>query len=83
MAVDVKTFDLMNVVDRLLRSQVYFLREERDGPIKIGFAADVVKRLHGLQQGNPSALRVVATMIGGIKEERFCAILGEIVAWCV
>jgi hypothetical protein len=62
--------DLLRVIFRLLRSQVYFLREARDGPIKIGYAGNVVKRMLRLQQGNPSALRVYATLPGGRGEER-------------
>jgi hypothetical protein len=63
-------FDLWMVICRLLQSQVYFLREEEDGPIKIGYADNVIRRMYRLQQGNPSVLRVIATMPGANEQEK-------------
>jgi hypothetical protein len=61
---------LWSIMVRLLQSQVYFIREDDNGPIKIGYAKNVLTRLSQLQPGNPSALRVVATVPGGEPEEK-------------
>jgi hypothetical protein len=52
--------DMLAITTRLVQPQVYFLREEEDGPIKIGYAANALLRLSRLQAGNPSVLRVGA-----------------------
>ncbi|MFN3582904.1 GIY-YIG nuclease family protein [Phenylobacterium sp.] len=41
---------------------VYVIGCRRD-PVKVGFAADVTKRLHALQTGSPKRLRVFGTVI--------------------
>jgi hypothetical protein len=52
------------------RDRVYFIQEGNGGPIKIGWAARVDRRLSQLQPGNPRPLRIAGTMPGGVKEER-------------
>lgn len=44
---------------------VYFIQEDEDGPIKIGVAVDVDKRLAMLQIGNSRQLRLLAIRDGG------------------
>ena len=51
------------------RRNVYFIGSEI-GPIKIGMAIDVGKRLISLQACSPCKLSVLATTTGGIKAER-------------
>ena len=51
-----------------MSSVVYFITYE-NGPIKIGVATDVKKRLSGLQTGCPFKLFVLATMAGDNSEE--------------
>lgn len=43
---------------------VYFVRSGEDGPVKIGYAADVLERVHGLQAGNPELLTIVRIVSG-------------------
>jgi hypothetical protein len=43
---------------------VYFVQEGDDGPIKIGWASDLVDRLERLQTGNPRELRIIASLPG-------------------
>jgi hypothetical protein len=62
-------FNAIMILVRLLEPQVYFVREDGDGPIKIGHAKTVLFRLVSLQTGNPRALRVIATMNGPRKME--------------
>lgn len=45
---------------------VYFVQEENDGPIKIGWAANPIKRLSSMQSGNPRKLQ----LLGAIKTRR-------------
>jgi hypothetical protein len=40
---------------------VYFIRSGTDGPIKIGKASDVMRRLSGLQSAHAEELRLLAT----------------------
>lgn len=50
---------------------VYFLQEEGEhGPIKVGWAYDVVHRMSEHQCGNPRALRLLGTCLGGEPRER-------------
>lgn len=49
---------------------VYFIRAGHDGPIKIGFATDMLKRLFGLQTSHARRLRVLATVPAGREVER-------------
>ena len=51
-------------------SYVYFVQDGADGPIKIGYAVDVTKRIASLQTGHHRALRVLLTIPGGPKVER-------------
>lgn len=60
------TFIEGNLCDR---STVYFIGST-DGPIKIGIALDVSKRLKGLQTSHPSKLAVLATTAGGREQEK-------------
>lgn len=50
--------------------KVYFLRSGARGPIKIGKARDVQRRVDEIKAGNPYELRVLAVMPGGRAEER-------------
>jgi hypothetical protein len=43
---------------------------EQDGPVKIGFAKDPVKRLRTMQTGNPRRLRVEHVLIGWMELEK-------------
>jgi hypothetical protein len=47
---------------------VYFIRHS-DGPVKIGIAYDVAKRLKALQTGHYADLTVLAVRTGGRKRE--------------
>lgn len=46
------------------KGYIYFVQAEGGGPIKIGHAFDVAKRLSELQIGAPQALQVIATTPG-------------------
>lgn len=48
---------------------VYFIGEE-DGPIKIGFAKDPIKRVRAMQAGNPRRLRIEHVLIGDMGLEK-------------
>ena len=41
---------------------VYFIQAETGGPIKIGVARDVLRRLDALQIGNPLTLRIIGVI---------------------
>ncbi len=45
----------------ILTTNVYFIQCET-GPVKIGFAKDISKRLSTLQSGNPNKLKIVKTI---------------------
>lgn len=47
----------------------YFIQEDADGPIKIGEAANPVKRLEQMQTGNPRELHVAAVILAGRNTE--------------
>jgi hypothetical protein len=47
------------------RERVYFVQAENGGPIKIGKATDVERRVADLQRTNPFTLRVLAVAEGG------------------
>lgn len=49
---------------------VYFVQSEHGGPIKIGHAEDLAKRLVGLQTSRPDRLVVLAAATGTIADER-------------
>lgn len=53
-----------------MEALVYFVQQGRDGPVKIGTAADPESRLFELQIGNPRELRLVAAVGGGLPLER-------------
>jgi len=42
---------------------VYFLRVGDDGPIKIGFTRDIIRRLRGLQTAHPEEIRLLAKIV--------------------
>ncbi|HYF40909.1 MAG TPA: GIY-YIG nuclease family protein [Ramlibacter sp.] len=50
---------------------VYFIREAPDGPVKIGHATNVARRLSSLQGGNPRRLEVIRVVAGGAHVERW------------
>lgn len=56
-------------------SFVYVAGEGDDGPVKVGVAKDPVKRIRGMQTGNPRRLRLEYVLIGHAHEE---ALLHEI-----
>lgn len=49
-------------------SVVYFIAAGDHGPIKIGFASNLRRRLHGLQTGNHEYLKVLGWISPGTKE---------------
>lgn len=49
---------------------VYFIQSEHGGPIKIGRADDLAKRLLGLQTSRPDKLVVLAAFPGTVADER-------------
>jgi hypothetical protein len=50
---------------------VYFVRNGAEGPIKIGFTrGSAQRRVRELQSGNPVRLQLLATISGGVAEER-------------
>lgn len=49
---------------------IYFIRSGDTGPIKIGLAKDVRRRLSGLQTGHPERLHLLHLFDGGAVEER-------------
>ncbi len=48
---------------------IYFLRDDKAGAIKIGYAADVAKRVRTLQTGNPTPLQLVGAIPGTMTDE--------------
>jgi len=48
---------------------VYFIRVGKDGPVKIGYAADAAIRLQQLQVCHPETLHLIRTIDGGSKGE--------------
>lgn len=52
------------VRDRTRTRSVYFVQAVDGGPIKIGAAFDVARRVDGLQVGSPQALHVLAVLPG-------------------
>lgn len=52
-----------------IESYVYFVQAVNGGPVKIGVARDVKKRLLGIQNGNPSELVVRNALPGDRVEE--------------
>lgn len=53
-----------------LKMAVYFVQPESGGPIKIGIARNVARRVASMQIGNHERLLVLATMPGGAAQER-------------
>jgi hypothetical protein len=49
---------------------IYFIQSEHGGPVKIGHADDLAKRLVGLQTARPDKLVVLATAPGSVRDER-------------
>lgn len=59
-------------IDPSLRETViYFIQSEHGGPIKIGHAEDLAKRLVQIQTSRPDALCVLASVPGTVEQERF------------
>jgi hypothetical protein len=50
---------------------IYFVQGESGGPIKIGFATDVKKRLASLQTGYPETLILLHSIPGNVKDEEY------------
>lgn len=57
--------------DRGPISGVYFIRRGESGPVKIGFSANVRKRVRSLQTGSAEPLKLLAVAEGGEQTERF------------
>lgn len=53
---------------KVVNRTVYFVQTE-SGPIKIGIAQDVQKRLRGLQVSTPDKLTLLCTAPGGVQAE--------------
>ena len=51
-------------------ARVYFIREGRDGPIKIGYSVDVAVRLSTLQSSSSRTLVLLGVVPGGAERER-------------
>jgi hypothetical protein len=49
---------------------VYFVQSGEDGPIKIGFAEDVARRVRELQTAHAARLRILAFIRGSMTTER-------------
>jgi len=49
-------------VDLSSSPYVYFIQQDKSGPIKIGFSANPVYRLRELQSGNPFELKIVGVI---------------------
>jgi len=49
---------------------IYFAQSGTDGPVKIGCADDIRKRMRALQTGNPDGITLLAVIPGGLPEER-------------
>jgi hypothetical protein len=47
--------------------RIYFVQAGKGGPIKIGLAGDVVRRLNSLQTANPETLFLLATALSGAR----------------
>jgi hypothetical protein len=64
---DTATYFALWIAARLQgeRAIVYFVQRGTDGPVKIGSAEDVGKRVRTLQTGSPERLRLLATVPGG------------------
>jgi len=58
-------------------SYVYFIGEEDEGALKIGLAADPIKRLRSMQTGNPRRLRVEYVLMGDRGTEKLLHELWE------
>jgi len=60
----------MDIFNEFKKGYVYFVRIGVFGPIKIGFATNVKKRLYHLQTGCPEELRLLCSIKTNIKTER-------------
>lgn len=49
---------------------IYFVQSGDDGPIKIGLAKDINKRMRGLQTAHPFPLRLIASFDGDRTKEK-------------
>jgi len=49
---------------------VYFIQAGEDGPIKIGFARDVGRRIANMRVANPAPLKLRANIPGDARDER-------------
>ena len=61
-----KHIELQNA--SVLQQDVYFIRSSRGGPVKIGIAVDVGKRLESLQTAHAYPLEVIHVIVGGGRE---------------
>ncbi len=64
-----RLIDLELIARANATTRVYFVRSGEAGPIKIGWAVSVRKRLALLQTGNPETLRVLAVAPGDAELE--------------
>ena len=48
---------------------LYFIQDGPDGPVKIGRATDVRRRMRSLRSGNPRPLKLLAAVEGGAELE--------------
>ena len=55
---------------RVRDGYVYFIQVDVDGPIKIGFAADIRDRMSNLQTSSPYDLKLLAWFEGTVADER-------------
>lgn len=49
---------------------IYFIQQGDDGPVKIGYATVIEKRLRALQSASPHQLKVIGSMQGSVIDER-------------
>ena len=49
---------------------IYFIRMDKIGPIKVGFAKNVIERIVQLQTGNPYQLNILAYYAGNENDEK-------------
>jgi hypothetical protein len=54
----------------MFRGTIYFIQPEAGGPVKIGFTADLERRLVALRTGSPVPLKVIGTCMGTVADEK-------------
>ena len=62
---------------RRVPTYVYFIGEEDEGAIKIGFGKDPIARLRSMQTGNPRRLKVEGLLVGTMHLEKLLHELWE------